>query len=140
MSSLIERHEGFRDRAYLCPRGIWTIGFGNTTWPDGRPVKKGDTITREKALAMMRDYIIKNVDPVFDKIPYTLTEDQRDAIRSLVYNWNAKGFLASKLFKAICTKDWTNICREWDFGFVNNLPGLFKRRTEELYMFVKDLK
>lgn len=140
MSDLITRHEGFSSAAYLCPKGIPTIGYGNTTWPDGRKVKLGETITREKAEAMMRNYIIKEIDPVFNKIPYALTEDQKDALRCLIYNWNTDGFLKSKLYKAICNKDWANVCREWDYGFVNNLKGLFKRRTEELYMFIKDIK
>lgn len=27
---LIKRYEGFRAEAYLCPAGIWTIGYGHT--------------------------------------------------------------------------------------------------------------
>ena len=44
----LKQREGFSDTAYLDTEGNWTIGYG-TTSVDGRPVKRGDTITREKA-------------------------------------------------------------------------------------------
>lgn len=139
MYELIKKYEGFSNKAYKCPKGVMTIGYGNTTWEDGRPVKAGETITQSHALKLLEIYIKKEVDPVFEKLPYWLTDGQKDALRSLIYNWNAAGFLKSKLYKAICKKDCAEICRQWDYGFKNNLLGLFKRRTEELYMFIRDL-
>ena len=136
---LIQKHEGCRLQAYLCPAGVWTIGWGTTRYPDGNPVKEGDIITKDYADALLTDYLIREVYPVFCKIPFRLTENQKDALSSLIYNWNAKGFLNSKLYKAICKKDWANVCREWDYGFKNNLDGLFKRRTEELCLFMRDI-
>lgn len=140
MCELIKKFEGYSDKAYVCPKGVLTIGYGNTTWEDGTPIKFGDTIDRKRAEKLLTEYIKKEVDPVFKKIPYSLTDAQKDALRSLIYNWNLSGFLKSKLYKAICAKDLAEICRQWDFGFKNNLLGLFKRRTEELYMFIKDMK
>ena len=29
-ASLVIEHEGFRSKAYLCPAGVWTIGYGHT--------------------------------------------------------------------------------------------------------------
>jgi lysozyme len=139
MYELIKKYEGFSSKAYKCPKGVMTIGYGNTTWEDGRPVKAGETITQSHALKLLDIYVKKEVDPVFEKLPYWLTDGQKDALRSLIYNWNAAGFLKSKLYKAICKKDCAEICRQWDYGFKNNLLGLFKRRTEELYMFIRDL-
>ena len=136
---LIKKYEGLRLQAYKCPMGIWTIGYGNTSYPDGRPVAEGDIITKEYAEALLTDYLIKNVYPVFGKFPFKLTEGQKDAISSLVYNWNMGGFLKSKLYQAICAKNWAEVCREWDFGFKNGLLGLFKRRTEELALFMRDV-
>ena len=88
---LIKKYEGLRLQAYKCPMGIWTIGYGNTSYSDGRSVQEGDIITKEYAEALLTDYLIKNVYPVFGKIPFKLTEGQKDAIGSLVYNWNAIG-------------------------------------------------
>lgn len=140
MSRLIKKHEGFSSSPYLCPKGVWTIGYGITIYPDGRKVSQNDEpITELYAEALLNDYLIREVYPVFSKIPLKLTENQKDALSSLIYNWNAKGFLNSKLYKAICNKDWANVCREWDYGFKNNLDGLFKRRTEELWLFMQDI-
>lgn len=137
---LIQKHEGCRLQAYLCPAGVWTVGWGTTRYPDGTPVKEGDIITQDYADALLTDYLIKEVYPVFDKIPFDLTLDQKRAISSLVYNWNSAGFLNSKLYRAICKKDWANVYREWDYGFKNNFIGLFKRRAEEVHCFMKDIK
>lgn len=27
---LVIEYEGFRSKAYLCPAGVWTIGYGHT--------------------------------------------------------------------------------------------------------------
>ena len=139
MCELIKKYEGYSSKAYVCPKGVLTIGYGNTTWEDGTPIKFGDTIDRKRAEKLLTEYIKKEVDPVFKKIPYSLTDAQKDALRSLIYNWNLSGFLKSKLYKAICNKDLAEVCRQWDYGFKNNLLGLFKRRTEELYMIIRDL-
>lgn len=140
MCELIKKFEGYSSKAYLCPRNVWTIGYGNTTWEDGTPVKKGQIIDRIRAEKLLQHYLKTEVDPVFNKIPYYLTTKQKDALRSLIYNWNLSGFLRSKLYKAICNKDFIEICRQWDYGFKNNLLGLYKRRTEELYMFMADMQ
>ena len=139
MIGLIKKFEGLRLQSYLCPMGVLTIGYGSTTWADGRKVVAGETITELHAEALLNDYLIKNVYPVFGRFPYSLTENQKSAIASLVYNWNANGFLKSKLFKALCVRDWATACREWDYGFKNKLDGLFKRRTEELALFMRDI-
>ena len=139
MNAIIKKYEGLRLQAYKCPAGIWTIGYGNTSYPDGRKVQEGDIITAEYADALLTDYLIKEVYPVFGRFPYHLTENQKNAVSSLVYNWNAEGFLKSKLFKALSSKDWMTACREWDYGFKNGLNGLFKRRTEELALFMRDI-
>ena len=47
--NLIKEFEGFRSRAYLCPAGVWTIGYGNTFYPNGRKVKQGDVISEKEA-------------------------------------------------------------------------------------------
>ena len=38
--ALIKEHEGYRDTAYRCPAGEWTIGFGHTSG-----VKEGQRCT-----------------------------------------------------------------------------------------------
>lgn len=140
MISLIKKWEGCRTQAYRCPAGKWTIGWGNTSYPDGSPVKQNDIITQAYAEVLLLDYVQKNIYPIFQKIPYDLTLDQRRAVASLVYNIGAPAFLRSKLFKAICAKDYEQICRNWDWYKASGkvLKGLVKRRVEELFYFIKD--
>jgi len=141
MCELIKEKEGLREIAYLCPAGYWTYGYGSRFKADGTPVKQGDTITRQAAEALLKDYLTKNVFPLFNQIPYKLTNSQKDAISSLVFNVGKSSFTNSKLFKAIKEKDYENIVRQWDWfkcaGQVSK--GLVKRRVEELYLFVRDL-
>jgi Phage-related lysozyme (muraminidase) len=49
---MIKRFESCELVAYPDPGtggDPWTIGWGNTRWDDGRPVKKGDVITARGA-------------------------------------------------------------------------------------------
>lgn len=139
MCELIKKHEGFSENSYLCPNGYPTYGYGSRYKPDGSTVKLGDTITKEKAEALLNNYLIKEVYPVIDGMKCKFTQGQRDALSSLIYNWNAKGFKNSKLYQAIIKKDYANVCREWDYGFKNNLKGIYKRRTEELALFIASI-
>lgn len=51
MLCLIAHCEGVKVNAYWDPHGrVWTIGFGNTVRPDGRPVRRGDRIKSEEEL------------------------------------------------------------------------------------------
>ena len=142
IDDLIRKYEGCKLKAYPDPAtgGLpITIGYGSTKKADGTNFALGDEITQGMAEALLCDYIQKNIVPVFDKIPYKLTEDQKTAIASLCYNVGVPSFLRSKLYQAICKKDYAEVCRNWDFGYRQNLKGLFKRRVEELHFFIKDI-
>ena len=141
MCDLIKEEENFSEVAYLCPAGYWTYGYGSRYKADGTPVKQGDTITKLAAEALLNDYLIKNVHPLFRKIPYQLTQRQKDAICLLVFNVGKTAFENSKLFKAIKEKDLEGIFREWDWIKSNGkvLKGLVKRRIAELFYFTRDL-
>lgn len=135
---LIEKYEGFRAQAYKCPAGLWTVGYGTTVYPDGTPVKKGDTVTKAKAEAYLIDYLNKKVRPYLKGLK--LKAGQQAAIESIVYNVGPN-FFRSKCFAAIKEKDWGTVYNNWDWikGGGKVLPGLIKRRSEELYLFFKDL-
>ena len=46
--NLVKQFEGLQLAAYLCPAGVWTIGWGHT---DG--VHQGDRVTEQQAEAAM---------------------------------------------------------------------------------------
>ena len=51
---LIQEFEGLRLSAYRCSAGVPTIGYGNTRYEDGKLVKMGDRITKERAESLFR--------------------------------------------------------------------------------------
>lgn len=134
---LVKRFEGCRLKAYLDTEGIPTIGWGSI-WIDGRRVQMTDEITQEKADKMLIEYYKKEIEPTINKLPEYITDNQKKALISLIYNWNAQGFLQSKLYKAILSKDKAGIIRQWDYGFKNDQNGLYIRRIKELDVFVSD--
>lgn len=136
---IIKKYEGCKLSAYRCPAGVVTIGYGTTVYPDGTPVKMGDTITKEKAEALLLDYVINKIMPNIRDLG--LSSNQEAALCSLIYNIGAPAFLKSKCYKAIKNKDWETVFKNWDWCKGNNkfLLGLAKRRAEELYLFFQDL-
>lgn len=80
--SLIKQFEGCRLKAYKCPAGVWTIGYGHTAG-----VKEGDTITQETADAYLRNDLEKYEKAVqnYDGI-YHFNQNQFDALVSFTYN------------------------------------------------------
>ena len=80
--SLIKSFEGCRLKAYKCPAGVWTIGYGHTAG-----VKEGDTITQEQADDYLRNDLEKYEKAVlnYDGI-YHFNQNQFDALVSFTYN------------------------------------------------------
>jgi lysozyme len=136
---LIKKYEGLSLKAYLCPAHKWTIGYGCTVYPDGTPVKAGDVVTKEKAEALLLDYVINKIIPNIRDL--ALTENQQTAVISLIYNIGWGAFSKSKCYKAIKDKDWGTAYKNWDWITANGkvLNGLIKRREEERYLFFMDI-
>lgn len=136
---LIKKYEGLSLKAYKCPAGINTIGYGTTSYPDGTPVKQGDTITKEKAEALLLDYVINKIMPNIRDLG--LTSNQETALCSLIYNIGWGAFAKSKCYKAIKNKDWETAFYNWNWikGGGKVLKGLIKRRAEEMALFFADI-
>ena len=118
----------------------YTVGWGSTRKADGSKFKSGEEITQSTADALLTDYIMKNITPYFKEIPYNLTSGQKAALASCWYNIKGgfQAFKKSKCYEAVCKKDYATIFREWDWG-VSQMKGLAKRRSCELYYFLRDL-
>lgn len=80
--SLIKQFEGCRLKAYKCPAGVWTIGYGHTAG-----VKEGDTITQQTADNYLRNDLViyENAVLKYDSI-YNFNQNQFDALVSFTYN------------------------------------------------------
>lgn len=144
--------EGKRLRAYKDIKGpgaVWTLGFGNTTMPDGRPVREGDVITEEQAVVMFRDYVERRIQPKLDKFPH-LKQNEIDALASLAYN-TGEGVLENSTLATVLTameketdpvKDWGYRNRvayelmKWVYDN-NKQPTLYGRRRREAEIFLE---
>lgn len=88
----LKRFEGCRLKAYLCPAGVWTIGYGHT----GTDVYEGMKITLEGAEALLDkdlDYFEKFVEDVMTE---RMTDNQFSAMVSLAFNIGTGNPMATK--------------------------------------------
>jgi len=87
-SALIREFEGFSEKAYVCPAGVVTIGWGFTKWGD-RPVQLGETISREVADGMLSNLIENKIVPALaSTVPGwgSLPPNRQNALVSFAYN------------------------------------------------------
>lgn len=133
---LIASFEGFREKAYKCPAGVWTIGYGSTYYEDGTRVKEGDTITKAKAMELLRDMVLNFKAGVIKLVPPTLPSKSIDALTSFAYNCGIAALTKSTLLKKIKAdkNDIEGITAEfmkWNKANGKVLSGLTKRRKIE---------
>jgi lysozyme len=134
---LIKYFEGLSLKAYKCPAGVWTIGYGTTGVAEAR---QGVTITKERAEQLLIDDVEK-----FSKQVWLLVKDvvvnqhQFDALIAFAYNVGIGAFKTSTLLKKLLQKDYTGVSKEflrWTKAKGKELPGLVKRRRAESLLFL----
>ena len=111
---LIQSFEGCHLDAYKCPAGVWTIGWGNTRYQDGRPVKQGDRINAIEADMLLRQEVDRIAAKLAKDVPgwKEMADEQRSALVSFAYSLGA-GFYGSTGFETISRrlreKDWAAV-------------------------------
>jgi GH24 family phage-related lysozyme (muramidase) len=111
---LIQAFEGCHLEAYKCPAGVWTIGWGNTRYQDGRPVKQGDKINRIEADMLLRQEVDRIAAKLRGEVSHwkEMADEQRCALVSFAYNLGA-GFYGASGFETISKrlkeKDWARV-------------------------------
>lgn len=146
-AEMIKKEEGFRTKAYLDSAGVPTIGFGFTS-VNGKPVKMGDTMTREEALNQLEIQLPKYQTFKNKLQGVKLSEDAEAALTSFEYNlgsgiWD-KG--AKSILHAVQAGDFehaTSLMLQYDkardpkTGKLKQVPGLSARRMREATMLAK---
>jgi lysozyme len=139
--SIIRKHEGLRLNAYLCPAGVWTIGWGNTFYENGSKVKQGDVITRERADALLLMIVNKFRNEMRPLITKPLTVNQESALVSFVYNVGVNALRRSTLLKKVNANPSDPTIRDefmkWNKANGVMLPGLTNRRRDEANLYFK---
>lgn len=139
---LIKKHEGLRLEAYLpTPDDKWTIGWGHT-----KTAFKGMKIDIKRAEELLRYDVAWVERTLLDNVKVPLTQNQFDALASLVYNIGATAFKRSTVLRRLNEGNyqaaadaflmWTKQ-RDKQTGKMNVLRGLVRRREEERELFLK---
>lgn len=145
---------------YLCPSGVWTIGWGHSiTYKNGRQIRGlnnkakayalfPDGITMEQAEELLSQDLVIYEDAVERLVKVDLNENQFAALVSFCFNIGATAFNTSTLLKKLNAGDYNGAAAElpkWVKGFSPKtgkkeaLPGLVKRREAERLMFMRPL-
>lgn len=143
---LIKRFEGLVTHAYLCPKGILTIGFGHI-----KGVKKGDVVTEAQAEKLLKQDLKlfeSNLNYSIEHDGIELTQNQFDACISFIFNLGFSAFIFSTLYKKLKQKDYAGAGEEftkWVYitktdpktgeRFKVKLKGLETRRKAEQELF-----
>lgn len=140
---LIISHEGFRPTAYWDKHGQkWTIGYGTTVYPNGQPVRRGETITRERAAAVLRDTVEKTIVPQINgMVRSRLNQWQLDALTSFAYNCGPNNLRKSTLLQKVNANPNDMSIRDeflkWNKAGGEVLKGLTERRANEAKLYFK---
>lgn len=131
---LIMKFEGCYTKAYRCPAGVWTIGYGHT-----EGVKPGQKITKQQAKEiLLKDMIryAKQTDDVTKGLK--LNENERDALISFCYNCG-QGNLKT-LIKGRTKAQIADAMLRYNKGGGKVLLGLVRRRKAERKLFLTKVK
>lgn len=136
IKGMIKTWEGCRLKAYRCPAGVLTIGYGHT----GSDVTPGKIISQAEADSLFDSDIRRfasTVEPVFAGV--RLSGCQFEALVSLSYNIGSLPKKAPTLVRMV-NADPNNPAIRAEFmkhvnarvnGILKPLAGLVKRRTAE---------
>ena len=147
---LIKRFEGFRSAPYRDAVGVYTIGYGNTYYPDGRKVSGSDKpLTIGEASQLKLDIINKDFAPAVNTLladeikAGKVNQNMFDALVSLIYNIGVGAFSSSSVFRNIKKGDMRAAADSfllWDKATIGGrkqrLAGLTKRRKKERALFL----
>ena len=130
---LIRHFEGCRFDAYLCPAGVWTIGYGHTAG-----VKEGDSIDQEAAEAFLIEDLETFEQAVTRLVEVPLTQQQFDALVSWTFNLGAGNLAESTLLKKLNNYQYAEVPEQmmrWVRAGGKVLEGLVRRRAAEAALF-----
>lgn len=138
-ADLIKSFEGCKLSAYKCSANKETIGYGNTFYEDGTPVKLGDKITQERAeslFTLISDSFAAKVAPL---IKSKINENQFGALTSFAYNAGVGNLQKSTLLKKVNANPSDASIREefmkWNKAGGKELAGLTRRRKAEADLY-----
>lgn len=158
--ALMHKYEGFRNRPYLCPAHIWTIGYGHVLYQDQirlpvirkegydglirkeYPLTEGDNRvwTKEEINQLFRDDVRDFERGVLRLVPNVSgRQGAFDALVSFAFNAGLGNLQRSQIRIKAVRGDWEGAAEafmQWIKGGGKVLPGLVKRREAEKSLFL----
>lgn len=142
--ALIKQFEGFRGKAYLCPAGVPTIGYGSTKGVTMDDVKRGRTITKAQAEKLLIEHLEEYERGVEAACKVEPNQNQFDALVSFAYNVGVAAMRGSSVIKAHNRGDFNAAARAFGLwtkarvnGKLTELPGLVRRRAAEAALYLE---
>lgn len=131
---LIHHFEGCKLKAYKCPKGVLTIGYGHT----GDDVKPDMVWTQAQAdEAFIRD-IERFERGVLSCVTVALKQHQFDALVSFAYNFGVQRLRTSTLLRMLNDGDFEGAANQFCRWINKGTPiekGLTRRRKAEKLLF-----
>lgn len=134
--TLIKRFEGLKTKAYICPAGVLTIGYGST----GPHVKPGMVISEAEAERLLIKDLARFEAAVERLVKVPLTDGQFAALVSFTFNVGAGNLQKSTLLRKLNAKDYKGAADQfpaWNKAAGKVMNGLVKRRADERALFLK---
>jgi lysozyme len=137
--AIIRKYEGLKLRAYICPSGLPTIGYGATFYMNGSRVQIGDVITIDHADKLLHFQVKLFAEEVRRTIKSNINDNQLGALVSFCFNVGGAAFSKSTLARKVNANPNDSTIRNefmrWTRGGGKVLPGLVKRREEEANLY-----
>lgn len=136
---IIRKFEGLKLKAYLCPAGVWTIGYGNTFYENGSKVQEGEKITLDRADKLLFFVVQKFEAEVSKLVNSSINENQLGALTSFAFNVGAGNLAKSTLLKKVNANPNDATIRDefmrWTKAGGKVLNGLVTRRKAEADLY-----
>ncbi len=134
----LKGEEGEKLIGYKDSRGIPTVGVGHTGVVDGKPVYVGMVITKDKSSDLLRSDLAWVEKSIATNVKVPLTQNQYDALCSLIFNIGPTAFANSTVLKRLNAGDYKGAADAflmWKKAG-NDLEILLPRRQREMALFL----
>jgi len=160
-ADLMHRYEGCKNRPYLCPAHIWTVGYGHVLYQDQirLPVvtDKPNVVIRKKYSLKPEDNRVWSKEEIEKLFANDVASFERgvlrlvpgcvgrqgsfDALVSFAFNAGLGNLQRSTIRMKANRGDWEGAAEAfmmWTKGGGRVLPGLLKRRQSEIALFLAE--
>ena len=140
---LVKEYEGFEAKAYKCPAGVWTIGYGTTAAAGvGVVPEAGMVIGKTEAEGYLHAALDKFSSQIAPAIKAPINEIEFGAFVSLAYNIGTGAFKKSSALRHFNAGDKgkaADALMLWNKAGGKVLAGLVRRRTAERALFLTQI-